>query len=64
MLSYLDPIFEDDDGLRGQLTKQLDDICSNMNDFGKSGEDDKGSNLMTSIIIQEIFASMHQTSML
>lgn len=34
MLTYLDPVFEDDDGLKEQLVKQLKSIAENINAFG------------------------------
>jgi hypothetical protein len=34
VLTYLDPVFEDDDGLKAQLVKQLKSIAENINAFG------------------------------
>jgi len=34
VLTYLDPVFEDDDGLKAQLVKQLKSIADNINAFG------------------------------
>jgi hypothetical protein len=34
VLAYLDPVFEDDDGLKSQLAKQLKSITDNINTFG------------------------------
>lgn len=34
VLSYLDPVFKDDDGLKTMLQRRLDEIIQCMRDFG------------------------------
>jgi hypothetical protein len=34
VLAYLDPVFNDDDGLKDQLEKQLEKMANTINDFG------------------------------